>query len=150
MFIMNSALIEKMQATQHSRQPARFKNWGAGWRTIGGQKIYFRSRWEANYSRFLQWQLERGEILKWEHEPETFWFLKILRGTRSYLPDFRVTQKDGEIVFVEVKGYMDSKSRTKLKRMKIYHPTVKIFLADGKWFKANAKRLAAQIKEWEA
>ena len=61
---------------------------------------------------------DQGEILKWEYEPETFWFEKIKRGVRTYTPDFKVTEKDGSIIFHEVKGYMDARSKTKLKRMK--------------------------------
>ena len=57
--------------------------WKAGWREIAGRRIYFRSRWEANYARYLQWLKDRGEIVDWEYEPETFWFEKIKRGVRS-------------------------------------------------------------------
>ena len=56
-------------------------SWKAGWREIGGQRIYARSRWEANYARYLEWLRANGSIAKWEHEPETFWFEGIKRGT---------------------------------------------------------------------
>lgn len=125
-------------------------SWRAGWREIGGQKIYARSRWEANYARFLEFLKERGEIANWEHEPETFWFEAIKRGCRSYLPDFRVTQKTGEIEYHEVKGWMDSRSKTKIKRMKKYHPSVKLILIQAKWFNdAERKKLSAVIPGWE-
>ena len=121
----------------------------AGWRTIGGQRHYFRSRWEANYAHTLQLYLEKGEIKQWEYEPETFWFEGIKRGVCSYKPDFRVTENNGEQIYHEVKGWMDKQSFTKLKRMKLYHPAIKIRVIDGKWFAANASKLRWIIKDWE-
>lgn len=119
-----------------------------GWRELGGQRKYFRSRWEYNYAVYLQFLLDQKQILKWEHEPETFWFEGIRRGVCSYLPDFRVTELNGSVRYVEVKGYMDAKSKTKLKRMKKYHPKVSIQVIDGSWFKANAPKLSF-LKDWE-
>ncbi len=121
-----------------------------GWRSIGGKKAYFRSKWEANYARYLQWLLERGEIARWEHEPQTFWFLNIKRGVRTYLPDFKVTRLDGTHYWVEVKGYMDARSKTKLKRFAKYYPDEKLELIDGKWFARNGARLKLVIKDWES
>jgi len=123
--------------------------WKAGWREIGGQRIYARSRWEANYARYLQWLLGLGEIAKWEHEPETFWFLKIKRGTRSYLPDFRVTENNGSIAYYEVKGWMDPQSKTKIKRMAKYHPDVKLIVVNSKSYKALEKMVSRMIVGWE-
>lgn len=130
-------------------QPRHGVSWKSGWRIIGGKKKFYRSRWEANYARYLEFIREQGLIAKWEHEPETFWFEKIKRGTRSYLPDFRVTRLDGSIYYVEVKGYMDDRSKTKLKRMKKYHPTVELELVPAKAYKALAKTASKLIKNWE-
>jgi hypothetical protein len=115
--------------------------------TIGNKTRYWRSGWERKYAKFLQWSKERGDIKDWDFECETFWFLNIKRGTRSYLPDFRVITKNGEVEFHEVKGYMDAKSKTKLKRMAKYYPEVKLKVIDKKWFTAN-KNLALIIKGW--
>src|SRR5690606_8292944 len=49
--------------------------------------IFFRSSWEANYARYLNFLKSQGHIYKWEFEPDTFWFESIRRGVRSYLPD---------------------------------------------------------------
>lgn len=124
-------------------------SWKQGWREIGGQRIYFRSAWEANYARYLEWLLARGEIIKWEHEPETFWFEKIRRGTRSYLPDFRVVERGGAVHFHEVKGWMDAASKTKIKRMAKYHPAVSLIVIDAKAYKAIAKTMRPLIGGWE-
>jgi predicted nuclease of restriction endonuclease-like RecB superfamily len=125
------------------------RSWKAGWREIGGQRIYCRSRWEANYARYLEWLRARGEIKKWEHEPITFWFDAIKRGTRSYLPDFRVTENGGAVIFHEVKGWMDAASKTKIKRMAKYHPSVKLIVIDSKCYKAIAKQIGRTIPGWE-
>lgn len=123
--------------------------WKAGWRNIGGVNNFFRSRWEANYARYLQWLKERGEIQSWEHEPETFWFEAIKRGVRSYLPDFKVTEANGSLVYHEVKGWMDSRSRTIIRRMAKYHPNVKLLVIDGKQYQTLAKQLSKLIPGWE-
>ncbi len=124
-------------------------SWKAGWREISGKRIYARSRWEANYARYLQWLKDRGDLEEWEHEPETFWFEKIKRGCRSYLPDFRVTLTDGSIEYHETKGWMDSRSITKIKRMAKYHPKVVLVIRGAEWFKANRRTLSGLIPEWE-
>jgi len=90
--------------------------------------IYVRSSWEANYARYLNFLKKNREIQDWEYEPDTFYFENIKRGTRSYTPDFKIMENDGEIIYHEVKGYMDQKSRTKLNRMKKYYPEIKIIL----------------------
>lgn len=121
----------------------------AGWAEIGETRKYYRSLWERNYARWLQYQLDMKVIANWQHEPETFWFPEIKRGVRSYLPDFRIVRPDGSIYFAEVKGFMDSKSLTKLKRFKRYYPQIEIFLIDAEWFKANTQKLRLIIKDWE-
>jgi hypothetical protein len=124
-------------------------NWKPGHREIGGRKIYFRSKWEANYAFYLQWLKDKGEIKDWEYETETFWFDKIKRGVCSYKPDFKVIENNGSISYSEVKGWFDPRSRTKLKRMRIYHPTVKIVLIEKKFFSQNGKKLSGLVPGWE-
>lgn len=123
--------------------------WKAGWREFGGVRKYYRSRWEANYGRYLQWLKESGNITAWEHEPETFWFDGIKRGCMSYLPDFRVTENSGTITYHEVKGWMDDRSKTKISRMARYHPNVRLILICAKEYKAIAKKVAGIIPGWE-
>lgn len=83
---------------------------------------------------YLEWQRTMKVIKSWRHEPKTFWFLKIKRGVRSYKPDFGVKDATGKSYWVEVKGWMDSRSATKLKRMKKYYPKEDVRLVDKKWF----------------
>ena len=136
--------------TNNKLSPERKKvTWRGAWREIGGIKKYYRSTWEANYARYLEWLKKLGQIQKWEHEPEIFWFKGIKRGTVSYLPDFRITNQDGSIEFHEVKGWMDSASLTKIKRMAIYHPTVKLIIIAAKEYKEIEKKAAAMLQGWE-
>jgi hypothetical protein len=121
----------------------------ADWRTIGTQTKYFRSKWEANYARYLQYLKEQGKIKDWLHEPKTFWFETIRRGTRSYKPDFQVFALDGSHEWIEVKGFLDGKSKTKLKRMRIYYPREKITVIDRKFFQKNNRLLKGLIKDYE-
>jgi hypothetical protein len=104
------------------------------WQVVGDQRIFFRSDWEYRYAKHLEKLKELKQILMWEHEPKVFWFLEIKRGTRSYLPDFRVTNNDGSQYWVEVKGYFDRKSITKIKRFYKYYPNEKLVIVDKNWF----------------
>jgi len=93
-----------------------------GWMDIGGRRIYFRSKLERGIAILLQLLKDKGIIKDWEHEPQTFWFLEVKRGVRSYLPDFKVHKNDGSHYWIEAKGYMDAKSKTKIKRFNKYYP----------------------------
>lgn len=75
---------------------------------------FFRSNWEANVARWLN---HKGK--KWEYEPEVFSFLEhgVKRGTVSYCPDFKVGT-----LWVEVKGYLDGKGKTAIRRFKKFYP----------------------------
>lgn len=101
-----------------------------GWYTSGDRKYYLKSSWELSYAQYLDRELADGKIVEWEYEPDTFWFERIKRGIRSYTPDFKVKYLNGEVEYHEVKGYLDSKSKTKLNRMRIYHPEIKMELID--------------------
>jgi hypothetical protein len=139
----------KARLSKSGVKPRSGCTWKAGWRTIGGVEKYYRSRWEANYARYLEWLKQRGNIQSWEHEPETFWFESIKRGCRSYLPDFKVIEKNGETVYHEVKGWMDARSKTKIKRMAKYHPLVKLTVIDSKRYAKLEKQVAGLIPTWE-
>lgn len=130
--------------------PRPSASWKAGWREIGGKRNYYRSRWEANYARYLEWLKQRAEIADWQHEPETFWFEAIKRGVRSYLPDFRVWEKDGSTALHEVKGWMDARSKTTLKRMAKYHPQERVIVIREKQYNEIARKIGPMIEGWES
>ncbi|MDT2697517.1 hypothetical protein P7E43_10625 [Enterococcus gallinarum] len=111
--------------------------------------IYVRSKWEANFARYLNLLVKNKTIYKWEYEPDTYYFENIKRGTRSYTPDFKVwDREDLEPYYYEVKGYMDKKSQTKLKRMAKYYPDIEIRMVQKKEYDEIAK-FKSVIKEWE-
>jgi hypothetical protein len=113
------------------------------WAVIGDKRVFFRSSWEYYYAIFLEKLRREKKIIDWKHEPKCFWFEPIKRGVRSYLPDFCVIHLDGSEEWAEVKGYFDSKSQTKMKRMAKYYPNVKIRLVGSDWFKINLKSCKA-------
>lgn len=123
--------------------------WKSAWREIGGQRCYFRSSWEANYARYLEWLKNKGQIAAWAHEPCTFWFERIKRGCVSYLPDFLVTEVGGAESYHEVKGWMDARSKTKIRRMKKYHPAVRLVVIDAKAYRKLAAQVRPMIAGWE-
>jgi len=121
----------------------------AKWVEIGGKRFFGRSSWERNYGRYLQFQKEHKIVSDWDHETTTFWFDEIKRGTRSYLPDFKVTLWTGEEEFHEVKGWMTRKSKTQIRRMKKYHPEIKLVVIDQVRYRALAKTARTLIPGWE-
>jgi hypothetical protein len=109
---------------------------------------FFRSMWEANYARYLNLLVQKGKVIRWEYEPQTFVFHGVTRGAVSYLPDFKVWNADGTVAFHEVKGWMDGKSKTKLRRMKQFYPEVKLIVIGEKEYKAISE-WAVLIPNWE-
>lgn len=76
--------------------------------------VFFRSSWEANMARYYNYV-----GIRWMFEPKTFIFSDIKRGCVSYTPDFYLPDENR---WVEVKGWMDEKSATKLKRFEKFYP----------------------------
>jgi len=107
----------------------------SGWAEIGGKRNYFRSSWEITVAAYYEFLKRHKLIQEWEYEPTVFWFNEIKRGVRSYKPDFLITRNDGTTYYVEVKGWMDNKSKTKLKRMAKYYPNVVVEVIDGAKYK---------------
>lgn len=108
--------------------------------------VYFKSKWEAQYAQYLDWLIKAKEIKDWQYEPETFFFDGIKMGTNCYKPDFKVFNNDETVTYHEVKGYMDPKSKTKLKRMKKYHPSVTVVLIERKQLDEIKRNLKGLIK----
>jgi hypothetical protein len=135
--------------TKRGHASDRYNTAGRGRREdLGG--IYFRSKREANYARYLELLKSRGEIHDWEFESRTFWFEAIRRGTRSYTPDFEVwPTTTSPSYFVELKAWMDRKSATKLRRMAKYYPEVRIEVVDRTAYAALAKTIGRVIAGWE-
>ena len=115
---------------------------------LGGQ--FFRSRWEANFARYLNLLVARGNVIAWDYEPHTFVF-PVKRGVRSYTPDFRVVFAGGDgVVWCEVKGWWDAKSRARASAMRRFFSTEVVQVYGEKFFRACVSSgLAARIDGWE-
>lgn len=136
----------------------RIKNKGSlysranvGWYKIKGKEYYFRSGWEVVYARYLEWLKDNQKIAKWEYEPKCFWFEKIKRGVRSYTPDFKIYNWTGTEEYHEVKGHMDEKSKTKIKRMAKYYPEVTLIVIGKEEYKPikDIERIFPEAKKLE-
>lgn len=94
--------------------------------------IVARSSWEADVMRVLK--LYKIDFL---FEPVEFQFPPDVRGkTSAYLPDIYLNKTDE---FIEVKGYLDSRGRNKLRKFKKYYPEEfkKLIVIISKSNKAN-------------
>lgn len=120
---------------------AKFCNVQRGYYECSKGEMYFRSKWEANYALYLDFLVSKGYIKTWEFEPDCIMFEQIKLGTRSYRPDFKVFLNSGLWEYHEVKGYMDNRSITKLKRMAKYYPEIKLILIDKPVYEDIRKKL---------
>lgn len=143
--IMSDETKEKLSKISKGRMPTNltggggYSNIKSGHYNINGKSIFFRSKWEANYALYLDFLVSKNEISKWEYEADVFIFEKIKFGTRSYRPDFKIINNNNTEEYHEVKGYFDAKSKTKINRMRIYFPNVKLVLIDEKAYKELLK-----------
>lgn len=142
----NKSDIDRVSATLRGIEFARRysvlpkkRSWKQAWHEIGGKRHFFRSSWEVNFAKYLEFMKQHKKIIDWQFEPEVFWFFGIKRGVRSYLPDFKVFNNDGTHAFYEVKGWMDPKSKTKIKRFKKYHPKENLIVVDSKAYASLKK-----------
>jgi len=97
---------------------------------------YFRSNWEANYARILQFEGKH-----WMYEPTTF---HLDEGT--YTPDFSVEGIEG---FIEIKGRIDDEiAMKKVKAFIIKHSEISVIFIGPKEYdelRKHYKKLVA----WE-
>jgi hypothetical protein len=119
------------------------------WDNGAGKRFFLRSKWERNIACYLDYLVAHEAIKDWDYEADTYWFDGVKRGTNSYKPDFKVFNNDGSFEYWEVKGQMDSKSATKLKRMQKYHPSIKVVLIRAAEY-AAIKKWAGLIAGWES
>ena len=142
--IMSKQMIERLRNNQANNSRSR------GGRREDVNNMFFRSSWEANYARYLNFLKAKGLIWKWEYEPDTYYFEQIKRGTRSYTPDFKIWDTEtSPPYYVEVKGWMDDKSKVKLNRMAKYYPEVEIRLVRSTEYNEIKSKLSMLIPFWE-
>ena len=145
----------KMSEKHKGKMPKNMQRsgkWGnvkSGYFNINGKEMFFRSKWEANYALYLDFLIKQKQIKKWEYESDVFIFEKIKFGTRSYRPDFKVINNDDSIIYYEVKGYMDAKSKTKIKRMAKYYPDIKLIIIDKDIYQDIKNKLGKMLKFYQ-
>lgn len=88
---------------------------------------FFRSSWESNFARFLNYK-----NIKWEYEPKHF---KLYDG-RTYTPDFLLIKENK---YIEIKGYWRDDAREKFDLFKEQYPEVVIELIETKKYKQIIK-----------
>jgi hypothetical protein len=122
---------------------------GRGGKRADLDNQYFRSSWEANYARWLNYRRDVArDLTSWEYEPIVFEF-PVKHGTTSYRPDFRLTFPDGRIEWHEVKGWLTPRGATALKRFAKYYPDEVLVLIDAEPYQAIARFARAVIPTWE-
>ncbi len=126
---------------------------GSNWAKGGVREdlgIYVRSSWEANFCRYLNFLKNKGVLYAWEFEPDTFYFEGIKRGCVSYTPDFKIWETNSSTpYYIEVKGWMNKTSITKLKRMAKYYPDIRVDIVGKKEYHEIKNKLSALIEHWE-
>ncbi len=146
----NKQRLSDLMLKRHlkSEAPSGYSRCRGGKRADLGN-IYFRSAWEANYARYLNFLVSKGQIAGWAFEPKTFEFPDIKRGTRAYTPDFRIDLNTGAHEWHEVKGWMDAKSKTRLARFAKRFPQERLLVIDSKWFKSANTTVGRILPGWE-
>lgn len=131
------AVKKEVVITTPNREPKKFKKGNAYQHSKTGARsdlngLVVRSNWEANFIRVLNLLK-----IKYEFEPILFQFPPTATGkTMSYLPDIYLPATDE---FIEVKGYLDSRGRNKLRKFRKYFPKefAKLTVVISKNNKAN-------------
>ena len=111
---------KKSQKFSRDVRFAAYRATSKDWREIGGRRFFFRSLWEMNFARVLDFHKRTCTpffdvmITRWEYEPMTFYFdpeqarktndkfgtkLKgIRKGATSYKPDFQIVGVETELI----------------------------------------------------
>jgi len=133
---VDARILEDETKKTTSTKGNAYKNTKSGYRPDLGLNL--RSNWEANFARILN-----AYKINFDFEPVVFPF-PIKKGTKAYTPDFYI-EKSAE--WVELKGYLDDKSKIKLKRFKRYYAEEfsKLTFIISR-YSGEAKRFASEIE----
>jgi hypothetical protein len=98
---------------------------------------YFRSRWEANFVRLLNFF-----NIKWEYESKK---CRIKTNYGILILDFYLPEFD---MYIEVKGFLHEKCKLKLSWLKD-NLDIEVKIIDEEVYKALKDTYSSQIKNWE-
>lgn len=91
------------------------------------RKKFKRGQLKSLLEKKYQTALKKAKGVKVEYETATLTYVI----TKTYVPDFVVTNKEGHVKYIEVKGYFRLEDRIKMRAVKATNPTLDIrFLFD--------------------
>ena len=108
----------------------------AGIRLDIDSKLYFFSRWEANFARILNLLK-----VKWIFQPRTF----DLR-TQKYTPDFYLPDYDS---YIEIKNFLSEYSLNRDNQFRSLYPDLKLILILKEDYFKLQEEFSGYIKNWE-
>jgi len=123
------------------------------WGTFDGKSIKFRSKAEYNWALYCQFRKELdpkddGYLREWGYELQRIEFDGNDRAPRSYLPDFWITEAGGRVHIEEVKGFLDSPTRSKCRKWFNERPEpIHLILVSFTKKNANGRRLVEKYCE---
>lgn len=83
----------------------------------------YRSKLEASVAESLKRMKKKRWFKKVSYEEDIFsYFIDY-----DYHPDFKITRRDGSIFYIEVKGYLDTITRRKMRSVKECHPEMELY-----------------------
>lgn len=132
-YCSNKCAIAVIGGKTTSPKAARAK---AGIRHDIDSKIYFYSRWEANYARILNLKKVR-----WIHQPRRF---KLI--SQYYTPDFYLPETK---TYIEIKNFLAPYSQKRDEDFRKLYPKEKLILILKEDYKKLEQKYASLIKEWE-
>ena len=132
------------------KRPGFYTNKRGGARADIGDQV-FKSAWEANYARYLNFLIGKGVILDWVYEPETIVFPGRTSGVCSYTPDFRVTTREGWRHYHEVKGVWTDRFDKQLELLEEFRLDVcPLHIIDKEQYRTIERCCRGLIPNWES
>lgn len=136
---ISAADYQKLIKGQYEPKSSPFPK-GTGGKREDLDNRFFRSSMEANIARYYNFL-----GIRWEYEPCEFKF-PIERGIRFYKPDFYLPDTN---MYIECKGWLDAKSKTRMKRMKKHFPEIKLQMIGWAEYREITKSVSKLIPNWE-
>ena len=129
----------KLSKTLLGKPCPYFNGYGKGGKRKDLNGQYFRSKWEANFARVLNyWNIP------WKYEPKRFNL-----GDCTYCPDFKVYDPKAGEYFVEIIGFFDDIHKKKLGLFSEKFPSERIQVINKNVYEDLKSEFKEKIKEWE-
>ena len=132
---------ERQHLTKLGKPCPYSEGWGRG--RCGKRKDlnnqFFRSRWEANFARILNYYK-----IPWEYE-----YTRFDLGEHTYYPDFKIFDPNAGEYFVEIFGCFDDAHKRKLGLFQKKYPNEKLQIINDEIYQDLKKEFENKIKNWE-